>query len=214
MSSLAVLITLGSRPENVPSMVAGLRAQTTQDFTAVWLCETEDMAQTVRDVCAMFEVVEPRQHALHIYVRETPRDADGRYAVVPYSYKVNLGLDEMDCPFVTYMTDDSHPRPEKYEAMIRALRGGAKVVYVGQVRNGTAYDANGPVPDAFCKLDHTQVAHVATDARWPEGIDKMTLGDAYFWRELHARYGAFEPVPGGILDWTQQDARGITATWR
>jgi len=133
--------------------------------------------------------------------------------VVPYSYEINWVLDRTQCDYVTYATDDSWPEPEKYDLMARALDEHPDwgAVYCGQVRNGSTYPADRVVEDAYCVLDHCQVMHRRTADRWTLDWANVKLGDATFWRALHASLGPFYPVEGPILDVTQQTPDGLTA---
>lgn len=133
--------------------------------------------------------------------------------VIPYAYEINWVLDRTRCDYIAYATDDSWPEPEKFERMVAALDEHPEwgAVYVGQRRNGSEHPADRVVEDAFCTLDHTQIMHRRSPDRWPLEWDKIKLGDAHFWRCLHATFGHFYPVVGPILDVTQQTHDGLTA---
>lgn len=189
----AIITAYGERGKrNIDKITAALLAQT-RTVDQVWLV-TEDMGLGI-DL-------------------PTPRGEDGRYAVVPYAYKTNYALDRCDADYVFYVTDDSLPDPRKVEVMAGALDEHPDwgAVYCGQVRNGHTYDARETMHDAYCRVDHTQVMHRLTDDRWSLDMRDMRLGDAVFWRKLHASLGPFYPVPE-ILDYVEQTQEGISATW-
>lgn len=143
----------------------------------------------------------------------TPRNERGDYAVIPYSHKINVALDRTDCDYIVYLTDDSLPHPDKLRIMADALDANPEwgAVYCGQDRNGTGNPAHDPRSDAYCVLDHTQVMHRLTADRWPTDISLMRLGDANFWRALHASIGVFYPVAGELLlDVVRQTPEGIS----
>ncbi len=205
MSKLAVIATLyGERgAANWPRMRAALAAQTRRP-DELWI-----MAEAVP-----FGVFE----GFNVIHLPTPRDANGRYAEIPYSRKINHVLDDIarrtSDMYIAYLTDDSLPHPEKYERMARALDEHPEwgAVWCGQRRNGTDCPANAVMDDAHCKVDHTQVMHRLTADRWPLDVRLIKLGDAEFWRALHRSLGAFYPVEG-ILDETTQTRDGISATY-
>lgn len=207
MTTLAVILTAyGARgAAALPELAAALAAQT-QVPDELWVL-TEDIPTHV--------VARQAWLARSVWLQDlpTPRGLDGRYAVIPYSAKINHALDRTAADYVAYLTDDSRPAPDKYRSMARVLDSGVGVVYCGQQRNGAAYPADTLVGDAYCVLDHTQVMHRRSDDRWPVELDHMRLGDAVFWRRLHARFGPFHPVPGDLLDVTDQTPDGISASW-
>lgn len=206
MSSIALIGTFYNRD---PARSAeGIRAQTRKP-DELWL-----LGETWDDVERITAQDWGRKQGWVVSL-PTPRDGGGRYSVIPYSRKINYALERSRADYITYLTDDSWPAPEKLERMAAVLDENPEmgVVYCGQRRNGSEYLANRIVEDAYCVIDHTQVMHRRTDDRWPEDIEKMLLGDAHFWRALHARLGPFYPVPEGILDFVEQTKDGISASW-
>jgi len=145
----------------------------------------------------------------------TPRTPDGRYAVIPYSLKTNVALDATRADYIAYLTNDSMPLPGKYALMAKALDENPDwgAVYCTQEYSGPngsgMRSAINVMQDAYCQVDHTQVMHRLTEDRWDLDVGKMKLGDAHFWRKLHARLGAFYPV-APLLDVVQQTPDGLT----
>jgi len=178
------------------------------------MCEAEEDADVVR-AWAATEASDAAVACLELRVLPTPRTSDGRLAVIPYSHATNYALGHTSASYIAYLTNDSLPHPDKYRAMAAALDANPTwgAVYCGQSRNGSPVDITGPIHDAACVLDHTQVMHRASDARWPLDMAKIRVGDAWFWRELHARFGPIQPVGAGVLDetWTLPD--GISANY-
>lgn len=213
MSRLAVIVTAyGKRGvENLPRMRAAIAASTLRPDEVWWMTEGEgfkDQGCPANAMSPAFEV-----HA----DLPTPRNPDGTYAVIPYSLKINYALDRTKADYVTYLTDDSWVAPEKYERMVAALDANPEwgAVYCSQeFGDGLIRVADEVMPDAHCRVDHTQVMHRLTADRWPEGIGDITVGDAQFWRRLHASLGPFYPVGPEVLDYVRQTSDGISAGQR
>lgn len=196
-SRLAVIAPLyGQRAAgNLPRIRAALAAQTRPPDEVWWMVE---------DVPG-FPLRKNRWNV------PTPRDGD-RYAVIPYSFKQNFALDRTDADYIAYLTDDSWPAPEKYERMVRALDENPEwgAVYCSQeYAEGQVRVAGDVMYDAHCRVDHTQVMHRRTADRWPLEMGDLMLGDALFWRRLHASLGPFYPVIE-VLDYVRQTREGIS----
>ena len=209
MGRLAVIATAyGPRGlDNLPRMKAALAAQTRPPDEVWWMTEGDGFSDLARPATA-----DDPTFAVHVDL-PTPRNEDGTYAVVPYSLKQNYALDRTECDYVTYLTDDSWPAPEKYERMVAFLdeHPEAGAAYCTQDYGGLLRVADFGIEDAHCKVDHTQVVHRLTADRWPEDIEHLTLGDAVFWRRLHASLGMFDPMGADVLDYVQQTGDGISA---
>lgn len=196
--SLAVIGTFYKRHENTPLIAAAIRAQARKPDELWLIGEGDDDAAVMREQdwgC------EPR-----ILVLPTPRNGD-RYAVIPYSYKINHALDRTAAEYVVYLDNGSLPAPGKYAAMVAVLDREPTVgaVYCGQHRTGVVdvvSEANRIVEDAYCVLNYTQVMHRLTADRWTLDMRHADpdLADALFWRSLHETLGSFHPVEGGVLD--------------
>ena len=197
--SLAVIGTFYQRHENTPLIAAALRAQTRRPDELWLIGEGDDDVAVMREQdwgCDARFVILP-----------TPRDGNGRYAVIPYSHKINHALDRTSAEYVVYLDNGSLPAPRKYEAMAAALDSDPTIgaVYCGQHRTGVVDSfshADRMVEDAYCVLNYTQVMHRRTVDRWTLEMRHADpdLADALFWRSLHATLGPFHPVAGGVLD--------------
>ena len=209
MGSLAVIVTAyGPRgAENLPRLRDAIRAQTR------WPQETWVLTERIPPERRLLGAWAGRTYHREL---DTPRNEDGTYAVVPYALKQNYALDRTKCDYITYATDDSWPAPEKYERMVAFLdeHPEAGAAYCTQDYGGLLRVADLGIEDAHCKVDHTQVVHRLTADRWPEDIEHLTLGDAVFWRRLHASLGMFYPMGADVLDYVQQTGDGISAGQR
>lgn len=215
MSKLAVIGTFYRRYGSFESILKRVLVDSTRLPDECWLMceEPKDFEELSRVVSGLN--VNPKVR-LSIQQIPTPRREDGKYAVVPYSNKINRALDETSADYIVYLTDDSWPEYRKYELMAKALDDNPNwgAVYCAQrlttadghqlVRSGVV-----PIEDAYCVLDHTQVMHRRTKDRWIMDTEHIRLGDAFFWRSLHASIGPFYPVPH-LLDVTEQEENGIT----
>lgn len=204
MGRLSLVGTFYARHEQTLPLLRRVLVESTRPPDEFWImCEGAD------DADIAMQALDFLDRTATVVVLPTPRLDNGRYAVVPYSNKINYALDRTDADYIAYLTNDSMPDPRKYELMARALAENPDwhAVYCGQRRNGSNIDAVNTVPDGWCVLDHTQVMHRATHARWTLDPANTLLGDAYFWRDLN---GPFQPVEGGILDVTDQTADGLT----
>lgn len=198
MSTLAVIVTAYAErgAKALPGILRALDRSTRRP-DEVWL---------------MTEDIPPEPGLIDL---PTPRDEDGRYAVIPYSLKINFALDRVTTDYVGYVTDDSLPDEHKYERLVAALDANPEwgVVFSSQLRNGAVVNAaNRVVADAVCVVDHTQVVHRRSEDRWPLDVGEIRMGDAAFWRSLHARFGSFYGV-GDALDIVNQTPEGISATY-
>lgn len=213
MTTIAAVVTLyGERgTRNLAGILDALRAQTRPADTVYLMCEDVVSADPSVVIELASGVRGLRYHQLH-----TPRDGNGRYSVIPYAHKINVALRHAREDYIVYVTDDSLPHPEKFHLMAAALDADPTVgvVYCKQRRNGGVSGDQGMVPDAFCRIDHTQVMHRRTDDRWTLDVQHMRLGDAWFWRSLHASLGPFHYVPSDDpLDVVEQTVEGISASW-
>lgn len=200
---LAVIGTFYKKFDSSRKAIEAVLASTYAPDEFWVICETEYDLQNAK---AMLGDKWPtRMRMLHL---PTPTTG-GEYDVIPYSYKINHALDNSEADAFVYLDNGSVPHPDKYELMLSSLGCSDKIgaVYCPQRRTGyhEVIDmATEVVPDAFCRLNFTQVMHRKTDARWTMDMQHAKpndIADALFWRELHKRVGAFYPVDCGyILD--------------
>lgn len=208
---LTVIGTFHKRWENSLPLLKRLYVDSTRKPDESFLmCETgEDvdaLMSAYRDLYDL-ELLDGFPAGLHILEHNTPR-IEGRYAVIPYAYKINHALDCAEGDAVVYLDNNSDPKPTKYQAMLTGLEQHPAwgATYCTQKRTGMndmVFRAEYPVDDAFCALNYTQVMHRPTADRWPLDmrLADPDLADGYFWRSLHMSLGAFFPVGGSeILD--------------
>lgn len=207
MTRLAVIGTFYRRPHLYPGIAAAIRAQTRQP-DELW-CMYEDPSDLV-------ELAKQRWGDATVYFVPVvvPRDEHGRMAVVAPSLCINVALDRTDADFITYLTDDSLPLPDKYAAMVAVLEGGAGAVYCSQdfSDGGDIRWAREEQPDPYCRVDHTQVAHRRSPDRWPTDLKTVRASDGVFFRDLVARFGPLAPIPE-VLDRIRLLPDGISARW-
>lgn len=212
-SRLAVIGTFYARHERTPDIMRAVLIDQSRPPDEFWvMCENTEDARAVLEWLADRDAWESLM-PIRLHIVPTPMDGD-RYLVVPYANKINYALDRTDCDYLTYLSNDSIPHRDKYAEMSSALDEHPEwgAVYCGQMRNDTETPTRGVVADAYTVLDHTQVMHRRTDDRW--SLDgNIRLGDAEFWRKLHASLGPFHPVPA-ILDSAWRLEGGITLGYK
>lgn len=211
MSKLAIIATLyGQRSlDNAERLSHAVRRQVREQDELWLMYEGDEGFRAALEICG------PVAGACIPVEVATPRDANGQYAIIPYSAKINHALDRTEADYIAYLTDDSWPAPEKYERMAAALDENPEwgAVYCAQDYGDAVRPAVDVMHDAHCKVDHTQVMHRLTADRWPLDMTDITVGDAIFWRRLHASLGAFYPV-NEVLDFVRQTKDGISAGHR
>jgi hypothetical protein len=228
VSRIAVVGTFYRRPWAIEPIRRMLSAQSRRP-DEVWLAYEDDA-----DLDPLLEVADdvvgwssphrqwdpPSEVFLH---RVMPKAGEN-----PLGLAINWALDRAGAEYITYLTDDSSPTMEKYRLMAKALDENPDwgAVYCSQDygtvaspeewleawdlgSGGSIRQASDPEPEPFCRVDHTQVMHRATLARWPESYDDRKLSDAHFFRDLVADLGPLMPVPE-VLDWTRQLPDGLS----
>ena len=205
-SRLAVIGTFYGRHERTADLMRRVLIESRRRPDEFWvMCEGTDDARAVLEWAG--EADELVLGPMRLHILPTPKDGD-RYLVIPYSNKINYALDRTECDYIVYLDNGSMPHRDKYASMASALDKHPEwgAVYCGQRRTGVVtYDAHAhePEPDAYCKLNYTQVMHRRTAARWDLDMKwaDPDLADARFWRALHPDLGPFIPVaPGRLLD--------------
>lgn len=202
--TLALIGTFYGRHENtLPLLQRVLIASSRPPDRVYVLCEDLHDTQVALDALQVLKKNKGRR--VHVETLPTPR-LHGRYAVIPYSNKINWALDHTSCDTVAYLDNGSMPSPGKYELMLHALERnpGWGAVYCAQQRTGyqtLLADADKIVEDAYCAVNYTQVMHRRTADRWPLDMRHADpdLADAIFWRDLHRSLGAFYPVAEGVV---------------
>jgi hypothetical protein len=209
---LAVIGTFYGRHENTFPLLHRLLVDGTRKPDEAWLmCEGHDDVAAIElalDDLYEMELIDGPIPGVRIISLQTPK-VGGRYAVIPYSRKINWALDASQADAFVYLDNNSMPGPDKYAVMAQALEQHPEygAVYCTQKRTGfneTVFYAEEPVYDAFCVLNYTQVMHRRTDQRWTMDMRwaDPDLADGLFWRQLHDKLGPFFPAGGKtIQDW-------------
>lgn len=197
----------GRHPRTLPLLKRVLVESTFKPDEFWIMCETQQDADVA---AAALEPLWPG--GVVVQVLETPRAANGRYAEIPYSRKINYALDRTACDVVCYLDNGSTPHPEKYRVMVQELERNpiGAGVYVTQHRTGyldEIHYADRPIANGYGQVNYTQVMHFLTDDRWTLDMAYANpdLADAVFWGDLNRRGGPFYPaaldgVPAHVLD--------------
>lgn len=211
----ALIATLHGRHDLTYPLLRRVWRESTRRPDELWLmCENEEDTARTLDACTRLRIVDGKRGA-HVRHFPTPIDGDGKYAVIPYSHKINEALDETGCDLIAYLDNGSMPGERKYEVMASALEENPLWcgVYCGQKRTGYREEeahAGPVVHDGFCAVNYTQVMHRRTEDRWPTDMRfavPVDFADGHFWRSLNEHRGPFHPVdPGVIHDWHHMES--------
>jgi hypothetical protein len=201
---VVVIATLHKRLENTWPIVRRLFSESTRAPDECWLmCEDEDDYKTAHAARSYWS------HPKVCKVVKLPTERIGkRYALIPYSTKINYALDRAEGDYVVYLDNNSMPHERKLELMAKALdeNPGWFAVYCAQQRTGMrdhVAPADGIVKHGMCAVNYTQVMHRMTGQRWTTDIryGNPDLADGMFWQQLNEHHGAFYPVaPELVLD--------------
>jgi len=215
---LAAIGTFYRRPWAVPRIAQFVREQTRPPDELILTYEDADDGKALR--AAKWGV--SRTTILSVG-RLVPRDEHGRFTEIAPCIAINAALDLTDADYITYLTDDSLPLPDKYRQMHGALREHGAVYCsqdYGSVGSPEEWLAGGGSSglrradhvesDPFCRVDHTQVAHRSSPDRWPTSMQFLRFSDGEFFKALVVRFGGLYPIPD-ILDWTRMLPDGISA---
>lgn len=209
---LTVIGTFFQRYENSLPLLKRLYVDATRKpDECLLMCETLDDVAAIREgyrALYELELLDTVPAGMDVRLCPTPRRPGGGYEVIPYAWKINEALNMASGDAIVYLDNNSDPKPGKYAAMLSALEQHPEwgAVYCTQRRTGhtaETFVADGPVEDAFCALNYTQVMHRPTADRWPLdlGLADPDLADGVFWRSLHRTLGPFHPAGGPeILD--------------
>jgi spore maturation protein CgeD len=215
VSRLAVIFTAFNRPWAIRSISDALDEQTRHPDMLLVPCE-----RAVDLMAVVAGVFSPALDAWAIHLPEPE-------SVNALGYVINDALDYTDADYITYLTDDSRPHPDKYRLMAQALDENPDwgAVYCSQDYgsvespeawlaaagryDGSRRTAREPTSDPFTRVDHTQVMHRRCEARWPISYDDRKLSDAHFFKALVEEVGPIYPVPD-VLDWTRQLPDGLS----
>ena len=194
---LAVIMTMYRRHEKTLPLLDRVLNSTKAPDELWIMCEDED------DVFVAEEALrELGRDDIKPILCETPRDGE-RYALIPYSNKINYALDRTEADAIVYVDNGSMPSERKFEVMLQALVDNPDwgAVYCTQQRTGyreEVHVAHGIVPNGHGLLNYTQVMHRPTTVRWTTDMRHANpdLADAIFWQDLG---GPFYPVDGATI---------------
>jgi len=204
MNKLAVIGTFYQRHFNTYRLLKRVIEESVKAPDEFYImCEGEDDTQVAYEAYAKLENI-AKERGVNVIIQHlpTPRNSDGRYAIVPYSNKINWALDRTACDYIVYLDNNSTPHINKYELMFNALENNPEwnAVYCNQHRTGyrtELWHANYVIHDAFCVLNYTQVMHKLTKDRWTLEMQYAVpndIADGMFWRSLHKSLGSFYPA--------------------
>ena len=219
--AVSVLLTSYNRPQYLPVAVESVLAQTMTDWELIILDDSSadpGVTEYLRDLWSHPQVIIHKAR-----VREDERAATCRYAA-----QANTGLKLAAGRRVTYLCDDDWYAPQRLETMAAALDADPSigVVYGPQAVTDEAGTVTrirdfGPVvDDAYCLVDHSSVMHTAEAGvkagGWDESADHWRIGDAVFWRRLHAAGYQFHRAgdPAAPLDYHRDHPHGVNKLGR
>ena len=219
--AVSVLLTSYNRPQWLPWAVESVLAQTMTDWELIILDDSSAdlaVAEYLQGLWAHPQVVIYKAR-----VAEADRAGACRYAV-----NCNTGLKLATGRYVTYLCDDDWYAPQRLEIMAATLDADPSigVVYgpqavTDEAGNVTRIRDFGPVvDDAYCLVDHSSVMHTAEAGvkagGWDESADHWRIGDAVFWRRLHAAGYRFHRAGDAdtALDFHRSHANGVNRLGR
>jgi cellulose synthase/poly-beta-1,6-N-acetylglucosamine synthase-like glycosyltransferase len=200
---VAVIGTFYQRHDNTEPIMRRLYRESTRKPDEAWImCEDLDDFEVAKQAKRKFRAGKTCRIVHH------PTEKNGkRYAVIPYSNKINWALDQTDADYIVYLDNASMPHPQKIELMAAALDENPTWagVYCAQIRQEgqKPFPADKIVHDGYCAVNYTQVMHRRGPQRWPTDVRYATpdLADAMFWRQINEERGPFHPVaPDLVLD--------------
>ena len=194
---VSLIGTFYERHERTRELLRRVYEESTRPPDEMWL-----MCEGAKDYEVATKAARPSYKGLIIMEWPTPRTANGDYAILPYSYKINYALDNTNADAIVYLDNGSMPHPRKYELMAAELEVHPEygAVYCSAYHTGideVFRQATQVVEDAYCVLNFTQVMNRPTADRWTLDLNNgrpYDLADALFWRSLHKNLGSFYPV--------------------
>lgn len=203
-SRVSVILTSYNRPEWLRNAIDSVFAQTYEDWE-LFILDDNSSDPKVFEVISEY-LNDLRVHYFNSGVEESRRKETCRYATL-----INFGLYLSTGKYVTYLTDDDHYLPHRFERMVSTLESvDTKVVYGfqwcyndGDVEGGYVRGQLGPLPRAACMVDHCSVMHTRDIAfevgLWDVSPEVWGHGDAAFWDRLNDAGYDFYCIPE-ILD--------------
>ena len=212
MTAVSVLLTSYTRPEYLPQAVESVLAQTMTDWELLILddCSTDP---------GVTEYLNGIWHHPQVIIYKSAIREDQRAATCRYAVQANTGLKLATGRHITYLCDDDWYAPDRLKIMsgMLDLHPHLGVVYARQALTDEWGTVTGERPsepvmaDAYCRVDHSSVMHTAEAGTkaggWDESAVHWRIGDAVFWRRLHAAGYSFHLAPSdGPLDFHRDHA--------
>lgn len=189
--AVSVLLTSYNRSRFLPQAVASVFAQTMSDWELIILDDSSTDPGVTEYLSGLWD--HPQVVIYKARVAEEDRAAACRYAV-----QANMGLHLAAGRYITYLCDDDWYAPRRLEVMAAMLDADPSIGVVfgrqqitDEAGNPTQVRDFPPVlDDAYCKVDHSSVMHTRAAGSkaggWDESAEHWRIGDAVFWRRLHA----------------------------
>jgi spore maturation protein CgeD len=199
--AVSVLLTSYNRPAYLKQAVESVFAQTMTDWELIILDDSSTDPFVAAYLASIWD--HPQVVIYKARLAENERAAKCRYAV-----QCNTGLHLHKGSHITYLCDDDWYAPRRLEVMSGMLDADPSlgVVYA---RQGVTDEAGNlqwirvfepVVEDAYCRVDHSSVMHTRAAGwkagGWDESAENWRIGDAVFWRRLHAAGYKFHLAPG------------------
>lgn len=189
--AVSVLLTSYNRPMFLRQAVQSVLDQTMADWELIILDDSSTdwlVSDYLTDLWNHPQVIIHKAR-----VAEDERASKCRYAA-----NANTGLKLASGRHITYLCDDDWYAPQRLEVMTAMLDADPSIGVVfgrqqitDEAGNPTQVRDFPPVlDDAYCKVDHSSVMHTAEAGQkaggWDESPECWSIGDAVFWRRLHA----------------------------
>jgi len=199
--AVSILLTSYNRPRYLAQAVESVFKQTMSDWELIILDDSSSDPGVSDYLHKIWHY--PKLIIYKARIKETERAAKCRYAA-----NANIGLKLASGRHITYLCDDDWYAPRRLEVMSGMLDADPDlgVVYA---RQGVTDEAGTVawvrcfepvVADAYCRVDHSSVMHTAEAGAkaggWDESAEHWRIGDAVFWRRLHAAGYSFHLAPG------------------
>lgn len=218
--AVSVLLTSYNRPQYLRQATRSVFAQSMTDWELIILDDNSSDPAVTAELALIW-------HHPQVVIYKSRVNADERADTCRYAVQINTGLQLATGRHITYLCDDDWYAPRRLEVMSAMLDTDPSlgVVYSPQAftdesGNVTGHRRTEPVmTDAYCQVDHSSVMHTAEAGReaggWDESAEHWRIGDAVFWRRLHAAGYSFHLAPADEpLDFHRDHAAGVNQLGR
>ena len=219
--AVSVLLTSYNRSRFLPQAVQSVLDQTTGDWELIILDDNSSDPAVAGYLRGLWE--HPQ-----VVIYKSRVAAGDRAGTCRYAVQANTGLKLAAGRYITYLCDDDWYAPQRLEVMAARLDADPSLGVVFG-RQQITDEAGSPVgvrdgppvlDDAYCQVDHSSVMHTAeAGARaggWDESAEHWQIGDAVFWRRLHAAGYRFHRAGDADtpLDFHRSHANGVNRLGR